>query len=220
MADPGKSVLIILLVIIGIGMVLYFLVNNINIPPAEWAPFVDGTKVRVRSLITNQYMVPASSLVENQPIEGSKLVFRGSGGAITVWQLCQDAKTTSDQRGRYVLFWISDESPGGTYIDGGPRDGPVVGVDRFVTCPALKEEPSDTSNKLGVYFQLVEDGTSSLYGGVASNVYNIINNDQLYLSYDPIISEGFSAGVASWIKEPGNPADIRWSFAIETVNSG
>lgn len=230
MADPGKGILIILLVIIGIGLVLYFLVNNINIPPAQWAPFVDGTKVRIRSLITDQYLVATGRNRSREPIQGisgSTVSFTGSRGAESVWQLCQNTSSTQN-RGRYLLFRFADQNPGGTYLRNIRRSiFPIIQVNNAVSCPNFKEGRKTATEAMrldGLFFQLVEDGsTNPLFGGIASNVYNILDSSSRYMEFDPQIQSDGSVlpgSVATWIKEPLVPNDVRWSFVIEYVSQG
>ena len=98
MADP-KGFIIIFLTIIGIVLTLYLIINNISIVTFDKPPFVDGTKIRIRSLINNKYIIPFPSQIKN-----AKLIFEGvKGQSNTEWQLCQDPILNS--KGEYVMYY-------------------------------------------------------------------------------------------------------------------
>jgi len=240
MADAGKGALIIILVIIGIGLVLYLLVNNVRIPAGSWAPFVDGTRIRIRSLLDDKYMTPG---LRNGEIQLAPLMFQDTLAPETVWQLCQNPRS-SNTRGEYALFYGLDEGTTCAFEDirtsfsssltlAGPRilstplnldfEGrPVLRIP-LTTCNDIRQ--SSDSN-IGVksllsgscQFQLIENGQSALFGGVTSNVYYIrsANNDKV-LTYSPI-SNALVQQVT--MESVGNVVSLNQAFVIEVLSPG
>jgi len=215
MVDAGKGVLIIILVIIGIGLVLYLLVNNVRIPAGSWAPFVDGSRIRIRSLLTDEYLFPGT--VSDGRLDGAPLLFTTSSGANTVWQLCQNPRST-DKRDQYLLYYNLDPEVICSFYNIDNRAAPIML--RRQSCPIVKQASDKNSsvNRLlsfGCRFHLIEQGgTSSLFGGVASNVYYIrsVTSDKVltYLSLE-------SPNKQVTMESVGNTISLGQAFVVEVA---
>lgn len=224
-----RGVLIIILVLIAIILTVYFLVENIYIPPGEYAPFVNQTTIRIRCLLNNLYLIPLGQLVSGlSESDASKLVFGASkNDRNNRWQLCQNQGLGFG--GSYVVYYVPTGGTSSTIGLYSRRPSPHEYILAHFTTPSTCSTFQGVSPPLNdgkwIQFNLIEKGnTDILFDGTISNVYQILNQGrdrQMAVQSVTIPFTSSNFYVAAFqvpLLDVGNYSNLETSFVIEVID--
>ncbi len=215
-----QTAIVIALVLIGI-IVTLFLIAQVSIRAGEFAPFLDGTKIRIRSLINNKYICVGSGVRD-------ELFFGCNRDQISsIWVLCQNQQVES--KGQYAIFPQGSPNRPILFVRSSKITGVTLTLDpKTKSCAEIKgDTPPATSSparsNVFVNFILVETGSgSSTFDGKVSNVYRIVTSDDASVMYADFESDIGAGSFVSAISVPLRPQLdddlLRSSFVVEVVS--
>ncbi len=226
-----RGLIVIFLVIFAIIVTLFLLVEGVYIPPGQFSPFTDGTRIRIRSLLNNQYLVRFGDIDPNTPpINKDTMIFGAPKNNVNnVWKLCQNQGIGLG--GSYTIYQDNSDTLG---IVLPPITNPFgsrhIRVNNINTCDHNKGvvPPKIGSRTRGsnpwVQFRLIEKSGSPSFGGTVSNAYQILSSDRFWIITSDVqnpLGLGSSYYGVTIKNTPDNSADQRLETAmiIEVVST-